>query len=179
LKMKWTKIACVVVLGFFFAQPLFADPSTLKRVIPTEMESQGWKAEDEPLFASDEATLSLAINGAAPRYMELGTRKAVFVTYERDGIYLMLEIYETDLEKNSEKIYAEFALDTSVPMENLGTKARLTKEMGGTFMLEYFQDRFYVRMSITQKSEEAKKVILACAETVSGRIAKMTGKKIR
>ncbi|MCP4579001.1 MAG: hypothetical protein GY846_22225, partial [Deltaproteobacteria bacterium] len=57
--MKWTKIACMAVLGFFWAQPLFADPSTLKRAIPRELESQGWKAEDQPLIASDEATLSI------------------------------------------------------------------------------------------------------------------------
>jgi len=169
----------MIVLGFFCAHPLFADPSTLKRAIPKEMESQGWKAEDEPLIASDEATLSMVINGAAPRYMELGTRKAAFVTYEKDGIYLMLEIYETDSEKNSEKIFAEFASDASLPLENLGAGARLTKEMGGTYMLEYFQDRFYVRVSIMQISEKAKKAILSCAETVSGRIATITGNEGR
>ena len=177
--MKWLRIACMIVLGFFCAHPLFADPSTLKRAIPKEMESQGWKVEDEPLIASDEATLSMVINGAAPRYMELGTRKAAFVTYEKDGIYLMLEIYETDSEKNSGKIFAEFASDASLPLENLGARARLTKEMGGTYMLEYFQDRFYVRVSIMQKSEEAKKTILSCAEAVSGRIAKINGNEGR
>ena len=174
--MKWTKMVCIVVSLFFWAQPLLADLSTLGRLIPKEMESRGWRAEDEPVIASDETTLSMVINGAAPRYMELGTRKAAFVNYEKDGIYLMVEIYETDSEKNSKKIFAEFASDSSQPLENPGTKARLKKEMGGTYMLEYFQDRFYVRVSIMQKSETAKKTILLCAETVSGRIAKIAGK---
>jgi len=43
-------------------------------------------------------------------------------------------------------------------------------------MLEYFQDRFYVRVSIMQKSEKAKKAILSCAGIVSDRIAKIAGK---
>jgi hypothetical protein len=58
----------------------------------------------------------------------------------------------------------------------MGSKTRLTKEMGGTYMLEYFQDRFYVRVSIMQKSEKAKKAILSCAGIVSDRIAKIAGK---
>ena len=41
----------------------------------------------------------MVINGAAPRFMELGTRKAAFVNYKREGIYFMVEIYETDSEK--------------------------------------------------------------------------------
>ena len=31
-------------------------------------------------------------------------------------------------------------------------------EMGGSYMAEFFQDRFYVRLSITKKSEETKKI---------------------
>ena len=176
MKMKWIKIVCMAVSGFFFAQPLLADPSILKRAIPKELETRGWKAEDEPLIASDESTLSMVINGAAPRYMELGTRKAAFVNYERDGMYLTLEIYETDSERNSKMIFDEFASDASLPLENLGAEARLKKEMGGTYMLEYIQDRFYVRISIMGKSETAKKAILLCAEVVSRRIAKINGK---
>ena len=91
----------------------------------------------------------------------------------------MLEIYETDSEKNSEKIFSEFASDASRPLENLGARARFTTEMGGTCMLEYYQDRFYVRVSIMQKSEKAKKAILSCAEAVSGRIAKISGNEGR
>ena len=32
-------------------------------------------------------------------------------------------------------------------------------EMGGSYMTEFFQDRFYVRLSVTKKSEEMKKII--------------------
>ena len=174
--MKWINIACMVIFGLAFAQPLFAGSTTLKKTVPKELESRGWKAEDEPLIASDEATLSMVINGAAPRYMELGTRRALFVNYEKNGVYLMLEIYEMDSKPNSEKVFDEFASDASRPLENPGEKARLTKEMGGTTMLEFFQDRFYVRVGIMQKSEKAKKMIIFCADIVSDRIAGISGK---
>jgi len=39
-------------------------------------------------------------------------------------------------------------------------------------MAEYFQERFYVRISIMQKSEESKKAILKCAENISDKITK-------
>jgi hypothetical protein len=57
-------------------------------------------------------------------------------------------------------------------MDNLGFKSRFTSEMGGSYMTEYFQDRFYVRLSITPKSEETKKSILRCAKTISENIAR-------
>ena len=47
-----------------------------------------------PLSASavDEATLTMVINGAAPRYVRLGTQKAAFANYTKEKMYLMLEI---------------------------------------------------------------------------------------
>ena len=170
--MKRLKIVCILTLGFLVALPLSAKQSQLERILPRGMENQGWKAEDEPFMAIDEDSLSLIINGAAPRYMELGTRKAVFVNYEKKQVYLMLEIYETDSAKNAKKVFEEFESDISVPLDNLGTGSRFTSEMGGSYMTEYYQDRFYVRLSITQKSEEAKKSILKCARAISDNIAK-------
>jgi len=169
--MKCLKIVCVIFMGFLVVLPLSANQSQLERILPRGMEDQGWKAEDEPFIAIDEDSLSMIINGAAPRYMELGVRKAVFVNYEKKLVYLMLEIYETDSAKNAKMVFKEFESDISMPLDNLGTESRFTSEMGGSYMTEYFQDRFYVRLSITQKSEEAKKIILRCAKAISENIA--------
>ncbi len=133
--MKWFVLACFMILGFI-AAPLSADQSRLEKVIPVEMEKQGWKAEDEPIIAFDENTLSMVINGAAPRYMELGTRKAAFVYYEKESVYLMPEIFQADSGKNAERLYGEFASGKSTPIDNLGTRARITSELGGTLMVE-------------------------------------------
>ena len=138
------------------------------------MEDQGWKAEDEPFIVIDEDSLSMIINGAAPRYFELGTKKAAFVNYEKKQVYLMLEIYETDSIKSTKKLFKEFKNDNPKPMKNLGTESRFTSEMGGSYMAEYFQDKFYVRLSITKKSEDAKKSILKCARIISDKISKYT-----
>ncbi len=170
--MKWQKILIVILLSFIFISPLSASQFQLKSILPEKMEAQGWNMEEEPFIAVDESSLSMLINGAAPRYIRLGTQKAVFVNYEKKLVYLMLEIYETDSIKNAEKLFKEFKTSKSKPVNNLGTESRVTSEMGGSYMMEYIQDKFYVKLSITKKSEDAKASILKCAGTISEKISK-------
>ena len=172
--MKWTKIICVILLSFLIVLPLSANQIELKNIFPEKMEGQGWIAEEEPFIAIDEDTLSMVINGAAPRYFELGTKKAAFANYEKEQVFLMLEIYETDSKKSAQKLFEEFKTNKSILVNNLGTESRFTSEMGGGYMTEYFQDKFYVRLSITKKSKDAKKSILKCARTISDKISKYT-----
>ena len=172
--MNLLKIVFISILVFFAALPLSADEFKLKNFLPEKMEELGFKAEEEPFVAIDEATLSMIINGAAPRFFELGTKKACFANYEKNQVYLMLEIYETDSIKSSEKLFEEFKTDSSKPLKNLGTKSRFTSEMGGSYLTEYIQDRFYVKLSITKKSEANKEIILKCARTISDNISKQT-----
>ena len=175
--MKMKKILYITILSFLIVLPLSADQFQLKNIFPEKMENQGWKAEEEPFVTIDEESLSMVINGAAPRYFELGTKKAGFANYEKDNVYLMLEIYETDSIKSAEKLFEEFKTDNSESFDDLGIKSRFKSEMGGSFMAEYFQDRFYVRLSITKKSEQAKESILKCARSISDKISKHTKQK--
>lgn len=170
--MKWQNFLTVILLSFIFIAPLSASQFQLKNILPEKMEEQGWIVEEEPFIAFDEVALSMIINGAAPRYIQLGTQKAVFVNYEKKQVYLMVEIYETDSEKSAEKLYKEFKTSKSKPVNNIGTESRVTSEMGGSYMMEYIQDKFYVKLSITKKSEDAKASILRCAGTISDKISK-------
>ncbi len=174
--MKWQKILSIILLSFIIALPLSANQFNMKSILPEKMGDQGWTAED-PIIAFDEGSLSMIINGAAPRYIKLGTQKAVFINYEKKQVYLMLEIYETDSIKSAGKLFDEFKTNKSKPLSNLGRLSRVTSEMGGSYMAEYIQDKFYVKLSITKKSEEAKESILKCAGTISDKISKYTKSK--
>jgi hypothetical protein len=170
--MKWFKTICFVISGLFIVLPASADKYSINRLFPWEIESKGWVLEEEPLITFDENSLSMVINGAAPQYIKLGTRRAAFVNYVRKGIYMMLEIYETGSNKNAETIYKEFEPVNSKTLNDLGKQGRFTSGLGGIYMAEYFQERFYVRISIMQKSEEAKKAILECAGNILDKIIK-------
>lgn len=170
--MKWKKILSVILLSFIFISPLSASQFQLKSILPEKMEAQGWIMEEEPFIAMDERSLSMMINGAAPRYIQLGTKKAAFVNYEKKKVYLMIEIYETDSAKSAEKLFEEFKTSKSKPLNNLGTLSRVTSELGGSYMMEYIQDKLYVKLSITKKSEDAKASVLKCAGTISEKISK-------
>ena len=170
--MKWFKIICFTIFSFFIALSLPADQSKLARLFPKEIEAKGWVLEEKPLITFDENSLSMVINGAAPQYIKLGTKRAAFVNYVKKGVYMMLEIYETGSNKNAKTIYKEFEPVNSKVLNVLGEQGRFTSGLGGIYMAEYFQERFYVRISIMQKSEEAKKAILECAGNISDKIIK-------
>ena len=170
--MKWFKIVCFTIFSFFIALSLSADQSKLARFFPKEIEDQGWVLEEEPLITFDENSLSMFINGAAPQYIKLGTRRAAFVNYVKKGIYMMLEIYETGSNNNAETIYKEFEPVNSKVLNDLGEQGRFTSGLGGIYMAEYFLERFYVRISIMQKSAEAENTILECAGVISDKIIK-------
>jgi len=169
--MKWLDVILSALLLIVTVQPLPCDQSALERVIPKSPVKMGWQVEEAPLIAFDEDTLSMVINGAAGRYVALGTQRAAFVNYEKKRVYMMLEIYETVSRGNSEKIFNEFASDTSAPVRELSARARSTAEMGGSYMLEFTQGRFFVRASISRETEEAKRELLACAKEISDQIA--------
>ncbi len=175
--MKLQKVLYAVILSFLMVLPLSADQFELKNIFPEKMEAEGWKAEEKPFIAINEKALSMVINGAAPQYYELGTKKAGFANYEKNQVYLMLEIYETDSIKSAKKIFEEFKTDNADPLDNLGEQSRFKSEMGGSYMTEFFQDRFYVRLSITKKSVETKNSILKCATIISDKITKYTKQK--
>jgi hypothetical protein len=175
--MNLQKILYVILISFLIVLPLSAGELQMKTLFPEKMADQGWKAEEEPFIAIDEESLSMVINGAAPQYYELGTKKAGFANYEKGDVYLMLEIYETDSLKSAEKLFEEFKTDNTKSLDNLGTQSRFKSEMGGSYMAEFFQDRFYVRLSITKKSEETKKSIINCAKTISDKISQYKKQK--
>ncbi|MCP3876300.1 MAG: hypothetical protein GY699_24555 [Desulfobacteraceae bacterium] len=167
--MNFSSTIYAVILSFLWVLPLSANPP-IENIFPHEIQNQGWVLEDEPFIAFNESSLSMMINGAAPRYIKLGTQKSAFLNYEKGPVYLMLEIYQTDSNKSSGTLYKEFTSNNPTPLDNLGTKARFASELGGTYMTEFFQDKFYIRLSITQKSESAKNAILKCARIISNKI---------
>ena len=169
---KWLMIISGIFLGCLLSQSLIAGQNRLIQILPENIESDGWLAEDEPIIATNEETLSMIINGAANRYLELGVKKAVFITYEKGDVYLILEIYETDSEMDAKNVFGEFENNHSKPLQKIGSDSRFTSEMGSSYMVEYIQDRFYVRLSITQKSEDAKVSILTFAKSISDNILK-------
>ncbi|MCG8642723.1 MAG: hypothetical protein MI862_23555 [Desulfobacterales bacterium] len=177
--MRYVRLAlCGVTAIFFLIRPVvgYADSSRLEGILSKGMEQAGWLAEEPPFIANDEDAMFMVINGAAPRYMELGTRRAGFVNYEKGNAFLMLEIYETQTLKQAAALFSDFAPGKSIPLSGPGTTARLMEEMGGSLMLEFYQDRFFARLSLTQKTDDARSVLQTFAETLSGRISESQAK---
>lgn len=179
--MRWLDVILAALLFIVTVQPLpcdqsdlggLGDPGDLETIVPKSPEQMGWQAEEDLIITYDEETLSMIINGAAGRYITLGTQRAAFINYEKKQVYMMLEIYETVSKVHSLKLFDEFASDASAPVQNLGNKARSTAELGGSYMVEYIQDRFFVRASVSRKTDDSQKALMACTEEISKRISK-------
>lgn len=162
--------ATVMILLAMLPAPAFTQPGPA--VILTGMDpGPGWIPEEDPFVVSDEASLSMVINGAAPRYMELGLVYAGFANYERDGTFLMLELFQAGTRDNALAFFREFETGRAHAIRDTGDQARLTQEMGGSFMLEFISDEFYARISMTRTDETARKEIIHAARTLAARIA--------
>lgn len=137
---------------------------------PAPLPGAGWIAEDDPFVVSDEAALSMVINGAAPRYMELGCVHAGFANYEKGDTFMMLEVYQAKTAGNAQALYKEFDTGMAGPLAGPGNQARMTKEMGGALMLEFIRDEFYVRINATSSDEPARIALGQTAQALDTRI---------
>ena len=137
---------------------------------PAPLPGPGWIAEEDPFIVSDEASLSMVINGAAPRYMELGCVHAGFANYEKGDTFLMLEVYQAKTDADAQALYKEFDTGRAGPLAGPGDRARLTKEMGGALMLEFIRDEFYVRVNATSMDDPARAALGQTAKTLDNRI---------
>lgn len=170
---RYAVILFAVILIAAPDRPVFSGgPSRLSHLFESSgpLAGPGWVSEEDPFVVSDEAALSMVINGAAPRYMELGTMRAGFANYEKKGAFMMIEVYETRAPDNALALFREFAANRSAPLDDIGGTSRIVQELGGSLMLEFIRDAFYARLNITKNNSRARTDLLETAKALDQKI---------
>lgn len=149
-----------------------AETSALLKLIPNDNEIAGWSRDGKAFIALEKGALFDFINGGAPFYIERGVVEAVFQDYIRKDLNLSLEIYRTKDAENTKKIYADIYVEDPEILNDVGTAGRFVGNLVGVYMIEYYEQSFFVRLIITEKSAASKKAIFKFAWIVSEKIHK-------
>lgn len=164
-------VSCGFLLVCIAHSALAADTELLK-LIPHNDEIAGWMRDGETAIATDEESLSGLINGAAPFYIDHGAVEVIFQDYVQDDVFLTLEIYRMDLQEQAKQLYTDIQAEDPEALEEIGTEGRLVSGLIGAYLLEYWQKSFFIRLTITEKSQQSKEAILNLAKSVSKKIKK-------
>jgi hypothetical protein len=161
-------------LGFFTSfSSVLAEETVLSKCIPKDDEVTGWVRQGKPYIAIDEETLFAFINGAAPFYIKHGTVEVGFQDYAQKDFHLTLEVYRMKDEESAIQLYGDIYAENPKPLINIGSAGRLIENLIGLYLIEYQRQSFFVRLTISKKSEASKEKILTFARIVSEKIDKL------
>ncbi|GAK57927.1 hypothetical protein U27_04899 [Candidatus Vecturithrix granuli] len=173
LYIKHLTVFCVCV-GFFLIPFNFAHASDADMLdfLPEDEEISGWLRDGDPMLATDLDALTMLINGAAPFYLERGVVEVLFQDYVNDSdVFLTLEIYRTQSKEQARSVYTNIYAENPEAVENLGHEARLMSGLIGAYLLEFWQKTFFIRLTITEKSEYSREAVVNFANHVSNQIS--------
>lgn len=127
----------------------------LTNFFPQDEDIKGWKRSGEMLKAANGEELYKIINGGAVLYINHGFRSYAGQIYKGpQGLELEMAIYDLGSARNARELYRDPLVkpNRSQVLENLGEEARLDEGSLFHLVVEFIQDRFFVRVIIQDKS---------------------------
>lgn len=151
-------------------------------LIPGDGDISGWTRNGVMQVAESEAQLWELINGEGAVYLEHGFVKCAFQEYAGtvQGNLHALEVRAFDLGDtlNAAAVYHDEFLNTpgKIPLTDPGHPGVEAREeiIGDFYILEFWQRRFYVAITIDNSSTEAQDFALLFAMNISGTISRLT-----
>jgi len=138
-------------------------------LLPKDEQFEGWTREGDYIKCEDLDCLMNQIDGAAPFYIDHGAKVILFQDYRHSpsNMWLTLEIYQMESKAQAKTLFADAPIANPTPQEELGDGARKDEKLIGVYLLEFWQDEFFIRITIDSKEDEAKKAVLLFAEFIS------------
>ncbi len=141
--------------------------------LPADDDIPGWKRSEKILSASNAGELYTIFNGGASLYIQYGFRSLVAQNYKGPkGMDLEVYIFDQGTPQNTEDLYENpfNKPSRSEELVNLGRKARIDLSPLFCYGVDFVSKRFFVRIIIQEKTEEALHLAVAFARSISNRI---------
>ena len=128
---------------------------SLLDLLPADREVGDWTRSGAARLVSEETGLFAQIDGAAPRYIDRGWVKSVFVTYQQGGRTLNVAIHDLGTDANARALY-EFDLPPA--REQVDGRENVVLDLGlaTSFAVRAVLGSYYVEASIDEKSDPAR-----------------------
>ena len=140
-------------------------------LLPTESDLDGWTQQGTPTVVTDEGGLTLQINGAAQKYIDRGWVSSVFVDYTKDTLKFSVEIYDMATAENARDIYDYDMPDVPIQLWNEDDSAAVLDDgLASGYALYLQAGRYFVKLSISEKTQTERDLIEHVAEVIRGKV---------
>ncbi|MBN1424635.1 hypothetical protein JXA88_08765 [Candidatus Fermentibacteria bacterium] len=144
-------LLCIILLtGTAFAQQA-AD------LLPEDNQIPGWVKDGEPQTAQTPEELYGLINGAATPYLENGFVECVFQNYTGlvagEPTFLEAQVFDQGTQENAHAVFVLTATGLETAWDGAGDEARINYMLPFNFTLEFYRNRFFVRLNIGREAD--------------------------
>jgi hypothetical protein len=145
-------------------------------LLPDDNDISGWTSVDTYQEANDYDGLYDLINGGAEVFIDEGFVSAAFQTYNYcvggicSAALLHLRTYDQGSEENARAVYDKVGTGIGIPWDEAGAEARIDESGLATYMVEFWQQNFFVQVVIEEKTDEALNVAKLFASHASSEI---------
>ncbi len=141
-----------------------SEPKDVVDLVPTDNEISGWSRAGEMSVAENETQLYALIDGEAVIYVENGFVKCAFQDYQGEvsGVLrnLELRIFDMGDTTNAKNVYHDSRVESGAETPwteqgHAGVEARIDETSLFDYKIEFWQDRFYVWITIREEKTPA------------------------
>lgn len=153
------------------------EPLTPVDLLPVDNEISGWTRDGVPETAEDSQGLWDMINGAGEVHLDYGFVECAYQVYDGEvlGNATEIELYVFDQgsPENAELVYDDDRSGMGTPWTDdpAGTEARIDDSGLWAYVIEFWEERFFVELTIHEKSDEALEILKLFARNVSSKIS--------
>jgi len=172
----------IYVLAFIFViigcgeKEIYVTLNNILDLLPEDNEINGWVKTEYAKYAETADQLTSIINGEAGPYINNNFQAAVFQKYEGmiNNTFIPQEVRIFDMEDsiNAKNVYDDVATagDSAWTTNNPGREARINSSFIFSYQIDFWADKFFVRIIINEKSNEGLGIVQAFAFNISDAI---------
>ncbi len=141
-------------------------------IVPSNIEVNNWVVDGEMARCNNHGELARLINGGAVFFIDRGVKSAVFQDYinKHRNTYLNLELYQADSSAQVAKILDDSYMEHPVFLTDIGENIRMANRLIGVYFVDFYKDNIYVKLTITEKTDQSRQEIIDFAKAVYNKI---------
>jgi len=145
-------------------------------LLPGDYDISAWRRANIYSEANDYDSLNEIVGSKAEEIMDEGFVSAVFQTYEEcidDACSLVrihLNVYDQGSNESARAVYERVSTGIDIPWDGAGTEARIDESDLHSYTVEFWQQNFFIQVSIEEKTDESLNVVKLFASHVSSEI---------
>ncbi len=140
---------------------------SLLEMLPWDNELGNFIRSGAPEYVTDEGSLYLRIDGAAPKYIDRGWQESVFLDYVQGSTTVSVQIHDQATYENAREIFDyDRPVSYQVLWEETDSVALLDQSLSSGYAVKMLMDRFYVELTIDEKSRSSEILIGLFAQAI-------------